>query len=162
MNKVQFEVDDSQVLKMFSEFSTDKMRKISKKVLGKGASMLVKQAKENFKGTTSKFNSTASNAKHKWHSKVNKAGQVTFKSLSDGIRYSINKSGDEAKVNIMGDFRLKWFEKGTKDRTTKKGYNRGSMTGDWFFKRAQQQKESEIFSKIESMLKESIIKESGK
>ena len=62
-----------------------------------------------------------------------------------------------AKVHIMGDFRLKFFEKGTKQRRTKghkitgyagrslkrsgKGGNRGSIKGLYFFKSASRLKE---------------------
>jgi len=44
----------------------------------------------------------------------------------------------------MGDFRLKWFELGTTDRYTKKGYYRGRMQPTYFFKKAKESTESEI------------------
>lgn len=71
-----------------------------------------------------------------------------------GIKMSADKAYNEAKVSIMGDYRLKWFEKGTNQRTTKgrkitgyqrnrairqgKGHNTGAITGKWFFKSAKQ------------------------
>ena len=36
--------------------------------------------------------------------------------LADGIRMKGHKNYTEVKVNILGDYRLKWFEKGTKQR----------------------------------------------
>lgn len=71
-----------------------------------------------------------------------------------GVITSTDKSYLEAKVSIMGDHRMKWFEKGTAQRATKgrkitgynrnkairqgKGHNTGSITGKWFFRTATQ------------------------
>ena len=76
------------------------------------------------------------------------------KPFEDGIIVETNKSYCEAKVSIMGDHRLKWFEKGTQDRYTKgrkivgyqrnrairegKGHWTGRMTGQYFFRDARQ------------------------
>ena len=38
-----------------------------------------------------------------------------------------DKDYTEVSVSIMGDFRLKFFEKGTKNRCTKAGFYRGRM-----------------------------------
>jgi len=51
--------------------------------------------------------------------------------MDKGIKSSVE--GDEVKVHIMGDYRLKFFEKGTAYRKTRKGYNRGSITARPFF-----------------------------
>lgn len=77
-----------------------------------------------------------------------------YKPFWAGITMSSDKSYCEAKVSIMGDHRLKWFEKGTQDRYTKgrkivgyqrnrairegKGHWTGRMTGQYFFKDARQ------------------------
>ena len=74
--------------------------------------------------------------------------------FEDGIIVKADKSYCEAKVSIMGDHRLKWFEKGTNDRYTKgrkivgyqrnrairegKGHWTGRMTGQYFFRDARQ------------------------
>lgn len=76
------------------------------------------------------------------------------KPFEDGIIVETDKSYCEAKVSIMGDHRLKWFEKGTQDRYTKgrkivgyqrnrairegKGHWTGRMTGQYFFRDARQ------------------------
>ncbi len=76
------------------------------------------------------------------------------KPFEDGIIVKADKSYCEAKVSIMGDHRLKWFEKGTQDRYTKgrkivgyqrnrairegKGHWTGRMTGQYFFRDARQ------------------------
>lgn len=71
-----------------------------------------------------------------------------------GVIVSTEKAYLEAKVSIMGDHRMKWFEKGTSQRQTKgrkitgyqrnrairegKGHNTGAISGKWFFKSARQ------------------------
>ncbi len=77
------------------------------------------------------------------------------KPFEDGIIVKTDKSYCEAKVSLMGDHRIKWFEKGTQDRYTKgykitgyttrhravregKGHWTGKMTGLYFFKDARQ------------------------
>ena len=77
------------------------------------------------------------------------------KPFEDGIIVKADKSYCEAKVSIMGDHRLKWFEKGTQDRYPKgrkivgyqrnrairegKGHWTGRMTGQYFFRDARQE-----------------------
>lgn len=79
------------------------------------------------------------------------------KPFEDGITVKADKSYCEASVSIMGDPRLKWFEKGTGARYTKgrkitgyaqgrrnrlqregKGHYTGQMTANYFFKAARQ------------------------
>lgn len=79
------------------------------------------------------------------------------KPFDEGITVKADKSYIEAKVSIMGDPRLKWFERGTNARYTKgrkitgyaqgrrnrlqregKGHYTGQMTGLYFFKEARQ------------------------
>ena len=55
--------------------------------------------------------------------------------LTDGVR--MKKSVYDINVNIMGDYRLKWYENGTQPRQTKEGYNRGSMKAINFFSEAR-------------------------
>lgn len=72
-------------------------------------------------------------------------------SMEKGIRLKVDKAYSEVTLHIMGDYRLKWFEKGTKPRYTKghkttgylsnhrlkrtgKGGYRGQMIATHFFK----------------------------
>ncbi|MCF0185740.1 MAG: hypothetical protein HUJ98_04535 [Bacteroidaceae bacterium] len=59
------------------------------------------------------------------------------KTMEEGIRLRADKAYDEVAVNIMGDFRLKFFEKGTKERITKSKANRGSIKPIHFFRTAR-------------------------
>jgi hypothetical protein len=52
---------------------------------------------------------------------------------SAGVRSRALKNPLFLSLSIMGDFRLKWFEKGTQERRTKKGYARGKITATPFF-----------------------------
>lgn len=80
------------------------------------------------------------------------------KDMSKGVKVTVKKFGDEGKVHIMGDYRLKWFEKGTKKRKTKKGYNRGKIEEERFFDKARTAKESEVFDGLENDIKKEILK----
>ncbi len=73
--------------------------------------------------------------------------------LASGVRVKGNKAYSEAEVNIMGDYRLKWFEKGTaqrltKDKSTRKSHSTGQIKGLNFFRRARENSESGIYNKI--------------
>jgi HK97 gp10 family phage protein len=66
-----------------------------------------------------------------------------------------------AKVSIMGDFRLKFFEKGTAKRYYK-DQNRGSIKATHFFKKAQDRSLSQAYNQIiqelDKLIKETINK----
>lgn len=56
------------------------------------------------------------NARNRWNGKT----------FSSGIKSKVNKEATEGKVHIMGDFRLKFFEMGTKTRYKKRTKGRPS------------------------------------
>ena len=136
MNNVQ--IDKSQVTKLFDALSADKRTTILTKALKKGAKVLQDNTKQQLR---TKLGAGAT------------SGQKYGKSLESGIKLKSDGYG-EISVHIMGDFRLKFFEKGTKQRRTKghkitgyagrrlkrsgKGGNRGSIKGLYFFKSARQ------------------------
>lgn len=94
--------------------------------------------------------------------------------LNKGVRVKPNKAFNEVQVNIMGDYRLKWFEKGTKDRFTKghkitgyadfrylkrtgKGGYRGKMVAEHFFQAARNDEES-VYNAMMASITESLNK----
>jgi hypothetical protein len=162
MSNEVIQVDDSQVLLLFERLSQNKMKAAYKKTLGKSAMILVKQARVNLKKVTSRYNSNATNKAHGWNYKVSKAGKVNFSTLQQGIRYKVSKNGMAAKVNIMADFRLKWFEMGTDERSLKgmkrHGAFRGSMKATHFFTDAKKETETQIFAMMDETLRQSILK----
>ena len=90
-------------------------------------------------------------------------------SMLGGVKVKTDKAYTETSVNIMGDYRLIWFEKGTKIRKTKghrrdgygrrlkrtgKGGNRGAIKPLYFFRDARQSDiDDTIFNSITESLK---------
>ena len=131
-------IDNTQVTKLFDALSADKRSSILTKALKKGAATLQETTKQQLR---TKLGSGAT------------SGKKYGKSLESGIKVKADAYG-EVKVHIMGDFRLRFFEKGTKQRQTKghkvtgyagrrlkrsgRGGNRGSIKALNFFKAARQ------------------------
>lgn len=144
------QVDDKQLLMKLGELDNKQMNKAYKEALKKSVEPIQKQAKANLK---------TSGIKHVSKRYVSPKTGKTYNSMMSGIKTSIDvrNSGDEyAKVHIMGEFRLKWFEKGTTIRKTSKGKDRGSIGAKWFFRNAVNTKSGEAISKLDDNIKESI------
>lgn len=100
-----------------------------KQVLMKGANIIKKDAQMRVK---KKIGSSG------LHHYSNRKGQIRFYSIDRGVRatpYRKNKTySNDAVVatHIMGDYRLKFFEMGTKIRSTKQGYDRGRIKKERF------------------------------
>jgi HK97 gp10 family phage protein len=88
----------------------------------------------------------------------------------DSIKYGLMDKGIKvvkytktigAQVHIMGDFRLRFFEKGTAQRYYK-GQNRGSIKATHFFKKAQDRSAlnayNQIIQELDKLIKETINK----
>lgn len=92
---------------------------------------------------------------------VSKKTGKKYKSMLQGVRSSIdvrNPDDNYAKVHIMGEFRLKWFEKGTYHRRTEKKGARGRITAHRFFKDAVDRKGKECRDSLERNIRISIQK----
>lgn len=124
-------VDSSQIDYLLNQLQPDNIQEIVFKAIKKGADTL--KAK------------TISNLKRP--------------SLNKGVKVRPNRAANEVAVNIMGDYRLKWFEKGTKERYTRghkvTGYSdskhlkrtgqggyRGKVVAEHFFQSARADEES--------------------
>jgi len=149
MSNQGLEVETKDVLNMFADLTGKEQKKVYRNALRIAARILVKEAKQQLRGVIgSKINS-----KNKWNGKT----------LGSGIKLKLDKEATEAKVHIMGDFRLKFFEKGTKNRTLRKnGANRGAMTAHYFFRTAKSDKENEIFNSLDKIISESINRVANK
>ncbi|WP_024993402.1 hypothetical protein [Phocaeicola paurosaccharolyticus] len=154
MNSAAFEIDTKSVLNLFADLDRKKQVKVYRDALKRGSSILVRAARKELKNRIG--------------NKVNDKNRWNGKSLQSGIRYSVNKGATEAKVNILGDFRLKFFEMGTKPRqlrkAPRKGANRGQIESSkfHFFDNAKAATEKEIFDNMNSLISESIIRISNK
>lgn len=71
---------------------------------------------------------------------------TTLKPMEKGVTNKLDKAYGEVRVSILGDFRLKWFEMGTKERkllrTGAKDHDRGRVKGDRRFLYRKQGKAS--------------------
>ena len=103
-----------------------------KNALRKAGRILQKETKTQLRSVVGK----AINHKNRWNGKT----------LGNGVKMKVDKEATEAKVHIMGDFRLKFFEMGTSARQLRKnGANRGRMNASHFFRTAKDNKERAIF-----------------
>lgn len=133
-------VDTKQVLEMFAELDSKKQKKAHRTALRKATGILVKEVRKNFRQIVKN-----PNARNRWNGKT----------FSSGIKSSINKEVTEGKVHILGDFRLKFFELGTKTRYKKRTKGRpstGSIKATNFFKKAREAKESEISNSMNNII----------
>ena len=139
MNNVS--VDDSAVRNLFQALDEESRKRILFTALKAGGEKLLSETKMQLR---SKLGSGATSP-NRWNGRT----------MESGIRLKADKDYCEVDVNVMGDFRLKFFEKGTKLRQTKKKANRGSIKGLYFFQAARS-KADEITTIINSSLAESL------
>lgn len=135
-------VDDKQVLNLFAELTSKEQKNVYRKALRKASSILIIQTRSNLRSIIK--------------GSISKKSSKTGKSLASGIKASIDREATQSTVHIMGDFRLKFFEKGTAIRKTRKGYNRGGIKARYFFRSAQDQTENQIFTEMDNIILDSI------
>lgn len=145
------EVDVNSILDKFKALEGKNQKKAYKNALRKATNILVKEAKNNLKSEVAAT------------SKPSEKKQFKGKKLLNGIVVKIAKDVSSAKVNILSDMRLVWFENGTEDRNTgqqigKMGHETGSIEENNFFTNARNSTESQVFSELENILMTSIEK----
>ena len=144
-------VDDREVIKALSRLSFKQMNKAYKEGMKKALDPILKQTKINLR------NSGIRNVSKPYTGKNGKK----YPSMIQGVKTSVYIGDTEdsyGKVHIMKEFRLKWFEKGTSIRKTRKGYNRGSIKPKWFFANAVSQKSKQVAESLDENIRNSIIK----
>lgn len=143
-------IDSSQVDRLLNALDdADNKRDILFKAVKDGAKVLQEQAKQSFRremgGSATHFS------------------KYIRKPFEDGITVKGDKAYCEAIVSIMSDFRMKFFEKGTKPRRTKgrkivgyanerqtrlkregKGHSTGAIKATYFFRNAREQSETAV------------------
>ena len=148
---VGISVDDKALIGALGKLSYRKVVSIYNNALKKPLQPLLKRARTNLRRTGIK------NVNKPY---VGKNGKQYF-SMLQGIKTSVYVGDTEdsyGKVHIMKEFRLKFFEKGTKLRKTDKGYKRGSIKPKWFFSNAMNQRSREAASSLDENISKSIIK----
>ena len=143
-------VDDKEVINALSNLSFKQMNKAYRNGMKKSLDPILKQTKQNLR------NSGIRNVNKPY---IGKNGKK-YISMLQGVKTSVYIGDTEdsyGKVHIMKEFRLKWFEKGTQLRKTRKGYNRGSIKPKWFFATAVRQKQNEAVNNLDENIRNSII-----
>lgn len=152
MNNGEIRVDDTQVIKALSRLSWKQMNKAYKNGMKKSLDPILKQTKANLRSSGIK------NVNKPYISK--KTGKK-YKSMMQGVKSSVyigNTEDSFGKVHIMKEFRLKWFEMGTSERQTRKGWKRGSIKPKWFFRQAVDQKGKEAVDNLDENIRDAILK----
>lgn len=143
-------VDDKEVIKALSNLSFKQMNKAYRNGMKKSLDPILKQTKQNLR------NSGIRNVNKPY---IGKNGKK-YISMLQGVKTSVYIGDTEdsyGKVHIMKEFRLKWFEKGTSIRKTRKGYNRGDIKPKWFFATAVRQRQNEAVNNLDENIRNSII-----
>ena len=151
MSNGEIRVDDREVIKALANLSFKQMNKAYRQGMKKSLDPIVKQTKANLR---------SSGIKHVTKPYIGKNGKK-YKSMIQGVKTSVYMGDTEdsyGKVHILGEFRLKWFEMGTHQRKTRKGWNRGSITPKWFFRSAYNQKSQQAVDTLDDNIRESIMK----
>jgi hypothetical protein len=151
MTNGDIRVDDKEVIKALANLSFKQMNSAYRKGMKKSLDPILKQTKANLR---------SSGIKHVNRAYIGKNGKK-YKSMLQGVKSSVYMGDTEdsyGKVHIMGEFRLKWFEKGTTIRRTRKGWDRGSIAPKWFFRNAVNQKGQQAVDNLDENIRESIMK----
>ena len=151
------EVDTSQVLAMFAELDEKNQAKVYKNAVRQSLNIVKKQTLINLAGV---INPEKIGKKDKWGN-----------SFRSGVTIKVYKSGKSGVIHIMKNFKMKFFELGTEKRyrkckgllkrlkyrksKEKYGYT-GQIKGKHFFRNAQQQTETKVFSSIDSIVTKNI------
>lgn len=170
MSNIQ--VDNRKVLAMFSEMDAKNRKRVFRTALRQSAGILVRQTKKNLRSIETSGGRLRTNTPNRWNGKK----------MEQGIRSKMEKGDKSMKVHLLGDFRLKFFEMGTKDRYTKghkitgsywsrgagrgrkylvrvgKGGYRGRIESSRFFARSKQETESRIFKEMGDRFARQVVK----
>lgn len=133
-------------MRLLNSLDEDSNKTILNTALRKGANKLAADTRTNLRARLG----AGATSPNRWNGKTMESG-ITTKADKDYI---------EVSVAILGDFRLKIFEKGnfkTFNRPTRKGYSRGNIKGLNFFSDARN-REGEIIGTINESLRNSLNK----
>lgn len=147
-------VDDKELQKALSSLDSRNHRDAVRKALVKGANIAKKEAKKNLKHILNPIRKKSKYKNGKDKADINKGILVGSKGkdpFKDGV-----------SLHLMGDYRLKFFEMGTDERSTKKGYSRGSQKKTPFFKPALDSSEEQVFETIKKEIDVQIIRKANR
>lgn len=160
-----FDVDDLDLRKVLDRLGEQKTSRMILSSMRKGLNIIAKETTLRFKTNRRGF----AGKKVVKRSRGGKEKEVQLKVA----KVVISNKEQTAKVHIMEDYRVKWFESGTKERKTKgrkiyrgywkgkkkllqrlgKGHRTGRIKPEWFFKKSIRAKEAEAEQKINQEIK---------
>lgn len=166
--------DARQVVKMLDRLNGVEMKNAAVSALRKGANILAKKTTSNFRSKI-KINAKRTEI-------IKRGNGKNIKKIRRIATVKVDKKKLAAKVHIMSDFRLKFFEMGTKERRTKgyritgayykgrrkylrrkgKGRRTGRIKPGWYFRSAMNETEHAVFASIESNLSKAILRIANK
>lgn len=151
MTNGDIRVDDREVIQALARLSWKQMNSAYRKGMKKSLDPILKQTRANLR---------TSGIRNVSRPYIGKNGKK-YKSMIAGVKSTVyigNTEDSFGKVHIMKEFRLKWFEKGTTVRYTRKGYKRGSIQPKWFFRQAVDQKSREAVDNLDENIRNAILK----
>ena len=151
MTNGDIRVDDREVIQALARMSFKQMNKAYRNGMKKALDPILKQTKANLR---------SSGIRNVNKPYIGKNGKK-YKSMMQGIKTSIYMGDTEdsyGKIHLLGEFRLKFFEMGTNERHTRKGWKRGSIKPKWFFRSAVSQRGKEAVDNLDDNIRESILK----
>ena len=155
MNETGITIDDGNVIRALRQFAPREMVSANRRALAASSMVLVKAARLKLRGVTARSASTRTADRKGW-TKMKGNRRVT--TLENGIRFKVNEFGTVTRINIMGDFRLKWFEAGTEMREKRNKASTGRMNEDkfQFFHPAFRAAQVQMFAALTDSLNKSI------
>ena len=161
----KYKVDIEEYNHLLNRLTSEEVRKSITYTVRSGANRLRKKTIENF-GTGTKFKS--------YNVYRDRNGSTKRLSL---VTVNLGRNKQSATVHIMGDFRAKFFELGTRRRTAKgrkvtgeyrkgnrtylsrtgKPANRGIITKRRYFAKAQDSEETKVLGEMQNRVEKKIV-----
>ena len=150
MNNI--ELDESGVLDMLDALSTRQVMGLQRTALRKAANVLRTDARKKLR----KELPSATRSKGKYSDTLISAIRTSVKEGNEGMDAKVHIMGSRSKTS--GTFRTRFFEGGTVERKTKKGYSRGKIKPLYFFQNAIGATKNKVESTLDSELSKTIQK----
>ena len=152
--KSKCEIDAKEVISMLAGLDNKLRRQAYRQGIRKSLNIVKKETIKNLRNTLKKG---ATKTKGKYG-----------KTLESGVKTTVYRGEKGGNVHILGDYRLKWFEIGTKARYNKQIKTRrkylkkkrytGKINQALFFTQAYTTKEKEVFRVLEQNIADAIRK----
>ena len=138
----------------FLGLSTKELKKAIKDGIRKGMNLIRSAGRTSLRSAMGK---AASHHSEKYSDTLIQGVRNTRIVERDGEQYGYTTITSNRKTG-SGSFRLVFFEGGTVQRHTRKGYNRGSIAAKFFFSEAVSQTEGQVQETIDKGITESVKK----